>query len=247
VQELTTDGVIIAAAYTQVDQAETEYDLALQVNAAAPGAIAKACAQRGLPLVHISTDYVFSGEASAPYETDHTIDPINAYGRSKYGGEQAVMDAHEKAAVLRTSWVFDGTGKNFMTTMLRLAQSRPELSVVADQIGRPTYAGHLARAALQSIKALEGGSPAAQGIFHATGTGHPVSWADFARAIFERAAADLPHKMKVTSIPSSAYPTPAKRPAYSVLETSKFDSAVEALPDWKTGLEQAYAEWKQAQ
>ena len=246
VESLATDGVIIAAAYTQVDDAESEYDLAQRVNAAAPGAVAKACARRNLPLVHISTDYVFSGEAKTPYKPSHDIDPINAYGRSKYEGEQAVMKAHDKAAILRTSWVFDGTGKNFMTTMLRLAQSRRELRVVSDQIGRPTYAGHLARASLQTLKALRGGDVAARGIFHATGTGDPISWADFARAIFERAAADLPHVIEVTPIPSSAYPTPAKRPAYSVLETSKFDNAVEALPDWKTGLEQAYAEWTQA-
>ncbi len=241
------DGVIIAAAYTAVDAAEDDYETALAVNGAAPAAIAKACAARNMPLVHVSTDYVFNGQADKPYKVDDPIDPINAYGRSKYVGERAVLEAHSRAAVLRTSWVFDGTGKNFMTTMLRLGAARDSLSIVGDQIGRPTYAGHLADACLATIKVLSQSEyKQAAGLFHVSGTGTAISWAEFARAIFEQASEHLPHSVAITPIPTSDYPTPAKRPAYSVLDCSRYDSAINTLPDWTVGLKEAYKEWERA-
>ncbi len=242
---LDCDGVIIAAAYTAVDAAEDDYETALAVNGAAPKAIAKACAAKNIPLVHVSTDYVFNGQADSPYKEDELTDPINAYGRSKHVGEQAVLEAHSRAAVLRTSWVFDGTGKNFMTTMLRLGAARDNLSIVGDQIGRPTYAGHLADACLATVKALS--QPEyehAAGLFHVSGTGTAVSWAQFARAIFDKAAGHLPHDITISAILTSEYPTPAKRPAYSVLDCNRYDSVISTLPDWQTGLQEALKEWE---
>ena len=239
---LKTDGVIIAAAYTAVDEAESDSDTAFLVNGRAPAAIARACARRDIPLVHVSTDYVFKGKASTPYRPMDKTNPINAYGRSKLAGEQAVTEAHKRAAIIRTSWVFNGTGKNFMTTMLRLGQTHDSLSVVSDQMGRPTYAGHLAESCLKLVKALRDNRQA-QRFYHVSGSGEAISWADFARAIFERAADALPHAVSVTDIPSSDYPTPAPRPAYSVLDISNYEAQFGALPDWREGLEQAFKDW----
>lgn len=239
----SVDAIIIAAAYTAVDQAEADYDTALAVNGRAPGVIAKAAASANLPVVHVSTDYVFDGQATMPYPTDMPVDPLNAYGRSKAEGEKAVRDAQPRSAVLRTSWVYDGTGKNFMTTMLRLGETRDALSVVADQIGRPTYARDLAKACLSAADALVAGETAAAGIFHVSNSGDPISWADFARAIFEATTDERDHTLTVTDIPSSEFPTPAKRPAYSVMELASFESAFDfALPDWQSGLERALTE-----
>lgn len=241
---LDVDAVIIAAAYTAVDAAEDDYDTAYAVNAAAPRAIAKACARSGAALVHVSTDYVFQGNAGAPYSIMQPTDPINAYGRTKLLGERGVLAEHDRAAILRTSWVFDGTGKNFMTTMLRLGQSRESLTVVADQIGRPTYAGHLAQACLTVAKALWGPDYShSSGLYHISGSGTPISWADFAKAIFEKAQDQLGRSVTVTPIPSESYPTPAKRPAYSVLDLSRFESVHGTLPHWRDGLELALREW----
>lgn len=244
IDNLKTDAVIIAAAYTAVDKAEDDYETARAVNKLAPAAIARACARRDIPLVHVSTDYVFKGDATTPYTIDGSTDSINAYGRSKLAGEQAVMRAHNRAAIIRTSWVFDGTGKNFMTTMLKLGQTRDSLLVVCDQIGRPTYAGHLADSCFEIAKAMQK-SASLSGIYHVSGSGAPISWADFARAIFVQAQDALPHAVTVNPIPSSDYPTPAPRPAYSVLDISKYEAKLGALPDWRDGLEQAYKEWSE--
>lgn len=244
ISALDTQAVIIAAAYTAVDAAETDYETALAVNGAAPSAIARACAKKDIPLVHVSTDYVFSGQASTPYQPQDKTDPVNAYGRSKLAGEQGVLAAHERAAILRTSWVFDGSGKNFLTTMLRLGAEREALSIVADQIGRPSYAEHLAEACLKAAKALSQSEfTDYSGIFHVSGTGEPISWADFAREIFAATEAARPHKINVTPIPSSDYPTPAKRPLYSVLDTARFETVFGALPHWKAGLKDAVTRW----
>ncbi len=246
IDNLETDGVIIAAAYTAVDQAETDEATVFAVNAEAPAAIARACARRDISLVHVSTDYVFQGKADTPYTVEAPTQPINAYGRSKLAGEEAVIGAQARAAVLRTSWVYDGSGKNFMTTMLRLAQTRSELNVVADQIGRPTFTRHLADACLAVMKDLQSDeSSTVRGIYHVTNSGPPISWADFAAAIFERAHEHLPHHMQVSPIPSRDYPTPAKRPAYSVLDLAKFESRFGALPHWREGLEQALKDWSE--
>ena len=240
------DAIILAAAYTAVDKAEDEADLALKINGVAPGVIAAYCAEQNIPLVHISTDYVFKGDANTPYTHNTPTYPINHYGASKLAGEHAITASGARAAILRTSWVFDGTGKNFMTTMLRLGADRDTLGVVADQLGRPTFAGHLADAAIAAAEALCNDNSAAQGIFHVSGTGPIISWADFAIAIFDRTADLRPHKMTVNPIPSSDYPTPAKRPNYSALDTRLFETVFShTLPSWQEGLEEALKDIKQ--
>lgn len=241
IESLSVEAVIIAAAYTAVDKAETDQDAAFAVNAAAPAIIAKACAAKNIALLHVSTDYVFNGTAKHPYAVDAPIEPLGVYGRSKADGEAAVLAAHPKAAIVRTSWVFDGSGANFFNTMLRVGAARESLTVVSDQLGRPTYAGHLARTMMDMLPALIGGT--ASGLYHVTGTGDVISWADFARAIFDINAGHRDHKVTVTDIPSSEYPTPAARPAYSALDTSKYESQFGALPDWQSGLKEAYKEW----
>ena len=230
-------GVINAAAYTAVDAAEDDYATALVVNGNAPGAIARAARGAGLPFVHISTDYVFDGRADAPLSPDAPTNPVNAYGASKLAGEKAVADVGGPHAVLRTSWVYDGHGKNFLTTMLRLADTRDSLSVVADQIGRPTYAADLADAALSALDGLAS-DPSRSGIYHVSNSGEPVSWAGFADSIFDGAGKSV----DVTRIPSSDYPTPAARPAYSVMDTSAFETAFDhPLPGWRDALARALA------
>ena len=233
------DAVIIAAAYTAVDMAETNPDIAYAVNAAAPAAIARACARHDIPLVHISTDYVFSGDGHQPYEPDDDTDPLGVYGASKLDGELAVLESGAKATILRTSWVFDGVGKNFLTTMLRLSETHDELRVVDDQIGRPTYAGHLALAALKAAETLANEPDFEPGIYHVTGGGEPISWADFAISIFE----STDQNVHVERIPTSEYPTPAERPSYSVLDTDSFERNFHhPLPDWQNGLTAALQE-----
>lgn len=242
------DGVIIAAAYTAVDAAEEDQETANQVNAVVPGIFADECVARNIPIVHISTDYVFPGNGTRPLKPEDPTDPINAYGASKLGGETAVTASKARHAILRTSWVFDGTGKNFMTTMLRLAQSRNSLTVVADQIGRPTYAGHLADASLSALNRLISDREFSGGTYHVSGTGPVISWADFADAIFTHGVAHIPHTMQIGRIPSIDYPTPAKRPAYSVLNTNSFEQDFNhILPSWKAGLDAAFIEWTAAQ
>ncbi len=229
------DGVINAAAYTAVDAAEDDLETAMRVNAHAPGVIARACAARGLPLVHISTDYVFKGDATAPYTPDQATDPLNAYGVSKRDGETAILAAGAVAAILRTSWVYDTSNKNFVTTMLRLAETRDALSVVGDQIGRPTHTDDLAAAALAALDRLAQ-DPSLAGIYHVSNSGDPISWAQFATAIFDAAG----KAVAVTAIPSSEYPTPAKRPAYSVMDISRFEAVMDhPLRDWRIALNKA--------
>ena len=238
-----TDAIIIAAAYTAVDKAETEQNTALAVNAQAPGAIGRAAKKRKTPVVHISTDYVFAGESDAPYRPEEELSPINFYGLSKAKGETALMTAQPQSTILRTSWVYDGTGKNFLTTMLKLAQTRTELNVVCDQIGRPTFAGDLAKASFRAAKAIIDNQEGATGIFHVSNTGDPISWADFASEIFDISADSIGHKVTVSPIPSVDYPTPAKRPAWSVLDVSKFENRFDCkLPHWQDGLNRAILE-----
>jgi dTDP-4-dehydrorhamnose reductase len=243
------DIVIIAAAYTDVDGAETDTSGARKTNADAPGAIANKCAELGIPLIHISTDYVFDGQADTPYLPDHMTAPINTYGASKLAGEQAICDSGCRAVILRTSWVFDGIGKNFFTTMMRLAQSRDSLDVVDDQIGRPTYAGHLAQAVLHIATRYTQESQntpenARTSIYHVSGNGAPVSWAGFAREIFAQAGSLLPRPVHVQPIAGAAFKTAAKRPNYSVLDMGSFERAFDmALPDWTKGLEAALKEY----
>ena len=233
------DAVILAAAYTAVDKAEKEMERAMKVNGRSPGLIAKICKKHDIPLVHFSTDYVFNGKAETPYKVSDKPQPINAYGQSKYKGERLIKASGCRHAILRTSWVFDGNGQNFLTTMLQLAQSNNALNIVDDQRGRPTYAGHLARAGLSAARGLLSGRKDCCGIFHVSNTGSVISWAEFAEAIF--AAEKI--EAKIIKIPTSEYPTPARRPAYSALDTEKFESLFDyKLPNWQEGLKAALAE-----
>ncbi|MEO1987984.1 MAG: dTDP-4-dehydrorhamnose reductase [Martelella sp.] len=228
--------VINAAAYTAVDKAESDEETALNVNATAPGAMARAAAGLGIPFVHISTDYVFAGTGDKPFSPDDPTAPLGAYGRTKLAGEQLVARAGGSFAILRTSWVFSAHGGNFVKTMLRLAESRDSLTIVADQIGGPTSARAIALAckvmAEQLIK-----DPAKSGIYHFSGA-PDTSWADFARAIFEMAG----RAVTVTDIPTSDYPTPAKRPLNSRLDCSTLSAFGLARPDWRTDLAQVLTE-----
>lgn len=222
--------VINAAAYTAVDRAEDDAATALQVNATAPAAMARACAARGIPFLHISTDYVFSGQGTARWRPDDPTNPQNAYGRSKLAGEDGVRAAGGRFAILRTSWVFSAQGANFVTTMLRLSQTRDALNVVDDQIGGPTPAADIAATLLVMAQAMRDG--AAGGIYHYAGA-PDTSWAGFAREIFAQAG----RAVTVTGIPTSAYPTPAARPLNSRLncDTLHVDFGVKPC-DWHKGL-----------
>lgn len=228
------DAVINAAAYTAVDRAEADEPAATTINADAPAAMARACATRDLPFLHISTDYVFDGAGDTPFAPDHPTNPQNAYGRSKRAGEVAIRATGANHLILRTSWVVSSHGANFVKTMLRLGADRPTLSVVADQIGGPTPAAAIADALFAAAKAMADGAPG--GTHHFAGS-PDTSWADFARAIM--AAADLP--CQITDIPSTAYPTPARRPLNSRLDCtslSRFGLSRFGLtrPDWRAAL-----------
>ena len=238
------NAVIIAAAYTAVDQAETDQENAHKVNGTAPGIIASFCKARDIPLVHISTDYVFNGQAKSPYRPEHPTQPLNIYGASKLAGEEAVKAQSGRHAILRTSWVFDGMGKNFLTTMLRLGETRESLAVVADQYGRPTFAGHLAEAALKAVKLMHEDSSIESGVYHVTGSGNITHWAGFAKAIFEASHELRDHSVDVNHITTSDYPTPAQRPAYSAMDITKFETTFSHLiPDWKSGLKAAMLDY----
>lgn len=238
------DAVILAAAYTAVDQAESDEATAHAVNAVAPGVIAEVTAAADIPLVHISTDYVFQGDASKPYRPDDPTDPINVYGRTKRDGEVAILKANPRSAILRTSWVYDSSGKNFLTTMLRLAESRDTLTVVHDQVGRPTYAPDLARAALKAAQSLVLSPETASGVFHVSNSGPQISWADFARAIFQRAELYGVTPPKVVNIPSADYPTPAARPSYSVLDLQALKTTLDiSMPLWADSLDRAISQY----
>lgn len=225
--------VINAAAYTQVDQAESEPDVARQINALAPERIAQHCRERQLKLIHLSTDYVFSGEKPGPYiETDPT-GPLGVYGQTKLEGEQRVLNQLPDAINLRTSWVFSAHGKNFVKTMLRLGQERRELSVVADQNGGPTSASSIARTCLKIFEQIDSGaSSRTGGIYHYSGT-PATTWYGFAKEIFHLAQLDV----TVHPITTAQYPTPARRPANSVLDCSRIqqDFGI-SPPDWRDDL-----------
>lgn len=225
------DAVINAAAYTAVDKAESDEARALLINATTPGAIARAAAARGLPLVHISTDYVFDGTGTTAYRPDHPTGPLGAYGRTKLAGEQAVRAAGGSHAILRTSWVVSAHGNNFVKTMLRLGAERDGLTIVADQIGGPTCAADIADACLSMAQQLVT-DPSKTGSYHFSGA-PDVSWADFARDIFAQAGLSC----EVSDIPTSAYPTPAQRPLNSRMDNSATASVFGIQrPVWRVGL-----------
>jgi dTDP-4-dehydrorhamnose reductase len=232
------DAVVNAAAYTAVDRAETEPELAHAVNGAAPGAMARACAGRGVPFLHVSTDYVFDGTPGRAWREDDPTGPLGVYGASKLEGERAVLAAGGRAAVLRTAWVFSAHGGNFVKTMLRLGAERERLRVVDDQIGSPTPARAIAEALVTMAGALAAGRGEG-GVFHFGGQ-PAVSWAGFARAIFETKGGPAP---VVEAIPTSEYPTPARRPLNSVLDCGRIAAVFGiAQPDWRAGLADVIAE-----
>ena len=225
------DAVINAAAYTAVDKAESDAETAQIINADAPAAMAQACAARDIPFVSISTDYVFSGVGDTPWMPADPTDPQGVYGRTKRDGEVAIVKTGGRYAVLRTSWVVSGHGNNFIKTMLRLGAEREALTVVADQIGGPTGAAEIAQACITIAKTLVT-EPEKSGIYHFSGA-PDTSWADFARAIFD--AAKIPYA--VTDIPSSDYPTPAKRPLNSRLDCKTTEASFGiSRPDWRESL-----------
>jgi dTDP-4-dehydrorhamnose reductase len=226
--------VVNAAAYTAVDKAESEPEAAYAVNEAGPRAIARSAAAAGIPLIHVSTDYVFDGTGTQPYREDEATSPLGVYGASKLAGEQAVAAAGGRSVSLRTSWVFSADGNNFVKTMLRLGSDRPELRVVADQVGRPTAAADIASAIAFLEPFVSNGQTS--GVLHFGGS-QPISWHGFAEAIFDEAAALGKPRPSVTPISTIEYPTPAKRPAYSVLACDRFLALPGShLPDWRTSL-----------
>ncbi|MEL7803395.1 dTDP-4-dehydrorhamnose reductase [Sulfitobacter pontiacus] len=225
------DAVINAAAYTAVDKAESDAETAQIINADAPAAMARACAARDIPFVSISSDYVFSGAGDMPWAPAKPTDPQGVYGRTKRDGEVAIVNAGGRYAVLRTSWVVSAHGNNFVKTMLRLGAEREALTIVADQIGGPTGAAEIARACIKIAKTLAS-EPEKSGIYHFSGA-PDTSWADFARVIFD--TAKIP--CAVTDIPSSDYPTPAKRPLNSRLDCTAIEAAFGiSRPDWRESL-----------
>jgi dTDP-4-dehydrorhamnose reductase len=224
------DVVINAAAWTAVDKAETEEAAATVVNGDAPAAMARAAAARGIPFLHVSTDYVFDGAGDQPFAPDHPTAPLGAYGRSKLAGETGVRAAGGNHLILRTSWVVSAHGANFVKTMLRLGAERETLRVVADQVGGPTPAAGVARALVVAARAMQAG--AAGGTHHLSGS-PDTSWAGFAREIFRQAGLAT----RVEDIPTSAYPTPARRPLNSRLDcTSLHDAFGIPRPEWRQGL-----------
>lgn len=240
--ELRPTAVINAAAYTQVDKAESEESIATLINHLGPEACAKACAELGIPFVHVSTDYVFPGDKVGAYIESDPIGPKNAYGRTKAAGEQAVRAANPNSKIIRTAWVFSSFGNNFVKTMLRLAETRDEIGVVSDQIGCPTWAHDLAKACL--VAAAE---PRYGGTYHFAGNGQ-TSWAGFAEAIFACAQPlNLP-SARVRPIRTIDYPTPAYRPPNSVLSSDSFSQTFGHKPaDWQESLQKCMVEIGAAQ
>jgi len=229
------DAIVNAAAYTAVDKAESEEELATRINGAGAGAVAKVAAERGLPLLHISTDYVFDGALDRPYLESDATGPVGAYGRSKLAGERAATAACPDVAIFRTAWVYSPFGGNFVKTMLRLGETREELSVVADQRGAPTSALDIADALIAAAKSrvAEPEHKALTGVFHLTGGGE-ASWAEFAEEIFADAERCGRKPVKVNPIATKDYPTPARRPANSRLSHEKLARIYGiSLPDWR--------------
>ena len=239
IARIAPDVVVNAAAYTAVDKAETDAEAAFRINAEAPAAIAQACVDSGALLVHYSTDYVFDGSATRPYREDDVTAPLGVYGASKLAGEQAIRVSGVRHAILRTAWVYAAHGKNFLLTMLRLANERDELRVVADQIGAPTPAAWIADATAEIMRR----GVVASGTWHLVADGE-TSWHGFAEAIVDDAHALglIARKPRVVAIPTADYPTPAKRPAYSVLDTTRLqhDFGI-APPNWRDGLRRTLA------
>jgi dTDP-4-dehydrorhamnose reductase len=236
VERIQPTVVINAAAYTAVDKAEDDIEAAFRANAEAPGVLARACADRGIPFVHYSTDYVFDGQGTRPYREDDATSPLGVYGASKLAGEEAVREAGGRHVILRTAWVYGQYGHNFLRTMLRVGVDRDELRVVADQSGTPTPASLIADVTFELLRQ----QAEVSGTFHLTPRGE-TSWHGFAEAIFDDAVAQglLARAPRVLAITTADYPTRAKRPSYSRLDVGKLEQQLgRPLPDWRTGLQQ---------
>lgn len=230
------EAVINAVAFTDVDGAEDAKDRAFRVNEAAVGELAEACAEAAIPLVHLSTDYVFDGSGSRPWQPEDSTGPLNVYGHSKCAGEALLRAAHAPHVILRCSWVVSPHGRNFVKTMLQLGAERDALRIVADQIGAPTAAHDIAAAALSIARQLKT-APEKSGTYHYQAKPH-ASWAEVAREIFDQAGITC----AVTEIPSLAYPTPAQRPLNSRLDCSSTEESFGLeMPDWRVSLKQILA------
>jgi dTDP-4-dehydrorhamnose reductase len=239
IREVQPDIIVNPAAYTAVDKAETEPDLAMLINGIAPGVMAEEARKLGAAMIHYSTDYVFDGSKESPYEENDEPCPLNAYGRTKLAGEHAVQSAGIKHLILRTSWVYGMHGKNFLQTMLKLAQERDELKVVNDQFGTPTWSRTIADVTASLIaQGRHAPDPVAwwgknSGVYHVTSNGS-TNWHAFAQALLSNAG--LLQKTRVLPIPSAEYPTPARRPINSRLSCEKLRTSFCSLPDWQTAL-----------
>jgi dTDP-4-dehydrorhamnose reductase len=235
--------VVNAAAYTAVDAAENDVAAATAMNGMLPGIIGEACRDLGASVIHYSTDYVFSGEARRPYRETDATGPLGVYGRTKLEGEQALAASGAKHLILRTAWVYSLQGRNFLTTMLRLARERDALRVVADQHGCPTSAATLARSTAHIATDWMRDNAGRLGVYHLTALGG-TTWRDFAAAIIERAAniGALARRVPVHAISTAEFPTPARRPAWSILDTHHVseDFAL-ALPNWESDLAEVMA------
>ncbi len=235
------DIVINAAAYTAVDRAESEPDIAWAGNCSGPANLAAACHNALIPLIHLSTDYVFDGTKQGAYREDDPVKPLGVYGKSKEAGDQAVRGALAHHVILRTAWVYSAHGRNFVKTMLRLAAERPVLRVVADQIGSPTSAGDIAAGIAAIVRQLDGGNRS-WGTYHFAGGG-AASWHDFAETIFELAAPRRGQPPRVEAITTADYPTPARRPANSVLDCRRIGEAFGIVPrPWREALTEVIGE-----
>lgn len=226
---------INCAAYTAVDKAETEPAIAYQVNAGGPHMLAAACKTYNTRFIHISTDYVFNGQSPTPYKEDALTDPVNLYGASKLKGEQLCQEANPDTIIIRTAWVYSSFGKNFVKTMMKLMQDRPAINVVNDQVGSPTYAADLAKC-LMHLVSVDRASKLnwVPGIYHYSNQGR-ISWYDFAVAIKELTGSAC----TVNPIPSEQFPTPAKRPSFSLLDTQKIQQTFHCnIPEWKDSLQE---------
>ncbi|MDH3637225.1 MAG: dTDP-4-dehydrorhamnose reductase [Gammaproteobacteria bacterium] len=238
IKEHRPDLIINAAAYTAVDKAESDVTTAELVNAKAPGVMAEMAETTGAVLIHYSTDYVFSGQAHQPYREDTPAQPLNVYGETKLCGERAVQEAASRYLILRTSWVYSSDGRNFLNTMLRLAREQKALRVVDDQYGSPTYAGYLSEATAELVRRfVDSGSlaPEHTGVYHMSCSGI-TSWYGFAKEILKQTQFN---EVRVVPISTSEYPTPARRPVYSVLDNSRLAETFGIrLRSWQDGLSQ---------
>jgi len=231
IESYAPSAIINTAAYTAVDKAEIEKSLAHVINAEAVAELASIAKNKNIPFITYSTDYVFSGNAAIPYVTDTQLAPVNYYGKTKADGEQMALAANPDSIIIRTSWVFSSHGNNFVKTMIRLMKERDSLNIVGDQQGRPTYARDLATASIRILNALNLGLPI-KGIYHFANTGE-TTWFDFAQKIKELAGLEC----TLTSINSDQFPTPAKRPNYSVLDTQKIEKELNLhIPHWELAL-----------